>query len=144
MPERVRTLTEETETHIDHLESGLDVSAGPDSFSSDDRNVFGTDDGEDGRSEAAQESFEASKVTGRDVLAECASVGPVAESVGVALRVTSDHGYEGEEEEHEDQDDFAAGQPELGLSEGADCEHVDEAVWECQWRSIGNVVETHA
>lgn len=39
----------------------------------------------------------------------------MAETVGVALRVTSDHRNEGECEEDEDQNQFASGEPEFSL-----------------------------
>lgn len=53
---------------------------------------------------------------------------PVAESVCIMLRVAANHGDEGEGEYNEDQDDLAAGQPELGFSEDLNGEDVEDAV----------------
>ena len=50
----------------------------------------------------------------------------MSEAIGILLRVTSNHGDEGEREEDEDQDDLASAEPELSFTIGFDCKHVEE------------------
>lgn len=57
---------------------------------------------------------------------------PVSESVRIFLRVSADHGNEGEGEHDEDQDDLSAGQPEFGFSEDFDGEDVEDTMWSSQ------------
>lgn len=52
---------------------------------------------------------------------------PVSKAVGVALRIATDHGNEGEGEQYEDQDDFAATEPEFCLTICTDCKAIDQA-----------------
>jgi hypothetical protein len=42
------------------------------------------------------------------------------------LRVSAHHGDEGEEEQGEDQDDFASGEPKFSFTVGFDCQNVEE------------------
>jgi hypothetical protein len=53
---------------------------------------------------------------------------PVAEPVGIVLRVAANHGDEGEGEDDEDQDDFAARQPELGFTEDLNGKNVEDTI----------------
>lgn len=50
----------------------------------------------------------------------------MAEAVRVVFRVTTTHGHKREGEEHEDEDNLAAREPELGLSVSSNCEDVDK------------------
>jgi hypothetical protein len=51
---------------------------------------------------------------------------PVSEAVRVVLRVAADHCHKCEAEENEDQDDLAAGEPELSFTVSLDCKNVEE------------------
>jgi hypothetical protein len=57
---------------------------------------------------------------------------PVAEAVRIFLRVAAAHGDECEGEHDEDQDNLAAGQPELGFTEDLDGENVEDTRKLCQ------------
>ena len=50
------------------------------------------------------------------------------EAIGVVLRVATNHGDEGEEEQDEDQEDLSCGQPELGLAKGRDGENINQPI----------------
>lgn len=63
-----------------------------------------------------------------DVLLECVSILPVAETICVALGVASDHRDEGEAKQHEDEDDLATGEPEFRLTIGSNGEDIDRGV----------------
>ena len=51
---------------------------------------------------------------------------PIPESVGLPLRIPSDHCDEGEEEHHDQKDHFATAEPELGLAENTDRYNVEQ------------------
>ena len=59
---------------------------------------------------------------------------PVTETVGIMLRVAADHGDEGEREDDEDQDDFAARQPEFGFTKDLDGKDVEETNQSSQYK----------
>jgi len=50
------------------------------------------------------------------------------------LRVAADHGDEGEREDDEDQDDFAARQPEFGFTKDLDGKDVEETNQSSQYK----------
>ena len=52
---------------------------------------------------------------------------PVPEAVAVVRRVATQHADQGEEDEADDQDDFAEGEPEFGFAVPFHGEDVDEA-----------------
>ena len=117
---------EDTESGVDHLEGALDVDSGALRLGGDHGDVLGTDDGERGRPQCGQEAFEFGECARfSKVWLESIATSEVTEAVGVALRVTADHGDEGEEEQREDQNDLAAGKPELSLSVCFDSENVN-------------------
>ena len=121
---------EDTETGVDGLERELDVGARALGLGSDHGNVLGADDGEAGRPQRAEETFEATEITSArvEVRQERAGVVPVPEAVDVALRVASNHGDEGEKEQGEDQNDLSTRKPELRLAISLDGQDVDETV----------------
>ena len=78
--------------------------------------------------QSSQEAFESASSPSAEVLLEsiCGAF-PVPEAVRVSLRVSSDHGDEGEEEEHEDQNDLPARKPKLRFAISFDGEDVDKS-----------------
>lgn len=104
---------ENAESSVDHFERGFDVDTWASCFGGDDGNVLGTNDGEDCGRETSQKTLEAAQIASREILAKGTAMFPVGEAVSVVLWVAADHGDEGEEEERKDQNDLAAGQPEL-------------------------------
>lgn len=118
---------EKTETPVDGLESVLDVDARALGFSGDHGDVLRTDDTEGGAPETRKETFESTESAIGKVCRKGAGRIPVSEAVGIALRVSADHGDEGEAEENEDQDDLASRQPELSFTVSFDGENVEGA-----------------
>lgn len=116
---------EKSESPVDSLEGVLDVDTGTSSLSGDHGKILGTSDTERSGPQSGEETFELTERAGGSVLFECIVL-PVAETVGIVLRVAADHGDEGEGEDDEDQDDFAAGQPELGFTKDFDGKDVEE------------------
>lgn len=118
---------EDTEADIDRLESVLDVDTRASSLGGDHGDILGADNGKGGRPQRPKKAFKATQSTGVKILHKSPGVVPVAESVGFTLRVSADHGDKGEEEERENQDDLATGEPELGFTVGANRQNVQEA-----------------
>jgi hypothetical protein len=69
---------------------------------------------------------------------------PIAESIGVVLRVTADHGDECEEEEDENKDNFSAGEPEFGLAISFYCKAVEKTRETCQLKTCGEPIQAQA
>ena len=120
---------EDGEAGVDGLEGRLDVDTRPLGLGGHHGDVLGTDDGEAGVVQRRQEALEAAQVTRAEVLGKGARVLPVAEAVGVPFRVAANHGDKGEEEEHEDEDDLASGEPELGLTVSSHSKQVDSTTF---------------
>jgi hypothetical protein len=116
---------EKSKSPVDGLESVLDVDAGTSSLSGNHGEVLGTSHTERGGPQSSEETFELAEASGASVLFESVVL-PVAETVGIVLRVAADHGDECEGEDDEDQDDLAARQPELGFTEDLDGENVED------------------
>lgn len=72
--------------------------------------------------------MKASLVTLADKGVKSTRVLPVAETIGVTLGVAANHGDKGEEEEHEEENDFATRQPKLGLTITTDSKEVQSTV----------------
>jgi hypothetical protein len=49
----------------------------------------------------------------------------MTEAVSIVLWVPAHHGDKGEHEEHEDQDDLAAREPELCFTKDLDCDNIE-------------------
>lgn len=77
-----------------------------------------------------QEAHEAAERAGGVVFGEGAGVAPVAEAEAVVERVAAEHGDEGVDDQADDQDDFAEGEPEFGFAVPFDGEDIDEAAVE--------------
>lgn len=103
---------------VHSLVSVLDVRSRTLGLASNHANVLGANDAEGGSPECSQKSLELSFGTWCHVLAHCSWVIPISEAIGVLFRIAAHHGNEGEAVEHEDQDDFASREPELGFSIG--------------------------
>lgn len=86
---------EQCESEVDSLEGVLDVNARASGFGRDHRDVFRTSDTERCGPESSTEALELTESSSTSPLFE-GVVLPVAESVCVVLRVTTDHGDEGE------------------------------------------------
>jgi len=124
---------EESESPVDSLEGVLDVDTGASGLSGDHGKVLGTSDTERGGPQSSEETLELAKRAGASVLFE-GIVLPVTETVGIVLRVAADHGDEGEGEDDEDQDDFAARQPEFGFTKDLDGKDVEETNQSSQYK----------
>ncbi|KAG9701357.1 putative amino acid permease, partial [Aureobasidium melanogenum] len=98
---------EDTETPVDGLECGLDVSAGALGLSRNHGDILWADNTERRGPKSSEESFESTKSALASEFLESFSVFPVAEAIGVVLRVTADHGDECEREEDENKNDFS-------------------------------------
>jgi hypothetical protein len=116
---------EKGKSPVDSLESVLDVDAGTSGLSGDHGEVLGTSHTERGGPQSSEETLELAGGPSASVLFE-GIVLPVTETVGIVLRVAANHGDECEGEDDEDQDDFAAGQPELGFTEDLDGKNVED------------------
>lgn len=117
---------EDAKPPIYGLEGGLDVHSRSLGLGSRHGDILGADDGKRGGPEGSEEPFEATEATRRVIFLECSRVAPVPEPVGVVFGVPATHGHQGEGEEHEDENDLATGEPELGLAIGTHSEDIQE------------------
>ena len=69
------------------------------------------------------------------MLNESSRIPPESEAVRIMQRVAADHGDEGEREDDEDQDDFAARQPEFGFTKDFDGKDVEETNQSSQYKN---------
>lgn len=119
---------EDAETPVHSLEGSFNVYPWPSGFSSDHADVLGTDNREGCRPESCEETLEAAKRTGAQMLRKSTGLSPVPEAISVSMRVPSTHCDECEGEQHHDQHDLAARQPELGFTVGLDREAVQQGI----------------
>jgi hypothetical protein len=99
---------EGAETEVDRLESVLDVDTGTLRFTRHHGDVLRSNDAEGCSPKSSEETLEFSKVgIAFTVRVEDTRILPVTETVGIFLRVATNHRDEGEEVEDQDQEDLA-------------------------------------
>jgi hypothetical protein len=95
--------------------------------------VVGPSNDENCSDKAAHEAFQSTKRSLGVESSKWAGVLPIAESVGIALGVTSNHGDESEDEKHKHEHDLATRKPELCLSDDAHGQGIEETK---RWESV--------
>ncbi len=76
-----------------------------------------------------QEAKESSEISSVVKVTECAWISPVLESEAITKRIAAKHGYEGVNDETDDEKDFAESEPEFGLAVPLDGKDVDDPVY---------------
>lgn len=123
---------EQTESEVHRLEGILDIDSRTDGFRRYHRNILGSDNSEAGGPEGSQEAFKAAQGAGAQIFHKRARVVPVAETVGIMLRIPAHHRDEGEEEQREDQNDLSAGEPEFGFTVRSHSKNIDGSIHDTQ------------
>lgn len=91
-------------------------------------NIIGSGNSKGGFDETVEEANPLAKTALVMQLGERARVLPKSETKSITLRVTAKHDNKGEEDEADDEDDFAQGSPELGLTVPFDSDKIYQCV----------------
>lgn len=117
-------------SNLHSLESCLDGYARVHCLSRNHGDIFRATDSPCGNEQGTEEALKFAQRTSCDIFGKGAGITPISEAIGIVLRVSADHGDEGEEKQDDDENDFARRQPELRLSVPTDGEDVDERIEE--------------